>query len=71
MNMGAILVSKGFDSFNPLGPVISTDIDPKNTQVIARLNGKERQNANTSDLLFGVSELISYISETNRYLKVL
>lgn len=63
MNMGSILVSKGFDSFNPLGPVISTDIDPKNTQVIARLNGDERQNANTSDLLFEVSELISYISE--------
>ena len=63
MSMGAILVSKGFDTFNPLGPVISTDIDPKNTQIKARINGKEKQNANTSDLLFGVSELISYISE--------
>tara|TARA_Y100000590_G_scaffold193677_1_gene220107 strand:- start:6234 stop:7016 length:783 start_codon:yes stop_codon:yes gene_type:complete len=63
MSMGAILVSKGFDTFNPLGPVISTDIDPKNTQIKARINGKEKQNANTSDLLFGVSKLISYISE--------
>ena len=63
MNMGALLVGKGFDTFNPLGPVVATDLDPANVDVKARLNGEERQNANTSDMLFGVAELVSYISE--------
>ena len=63
MKMGALLVGKGFDTFNPLGPVVETDVDPGNVDVRARLNGVERQNANTSDLLFGVAELVSYISD--------
>ena len=63
MKMGALLVGKGFDTFNPLGPVVATGLDPTNLDVKARLNGEERQNANTSDMLFGVAELVSYISE--------
>jgi len=31
--------------------------------VTARLNGKQRQRASTSDLLFSVAELVSYISD--------
>ena len=63
MKMGALLVGKGFDTFNPLGPVIATGLDPTDLDVKARLNGEERQNANTSDLLFGVARLVSYISQ--------
>ena len=63
MKMGAMLVGKGFDTFCPLGPVIETDLDPNNVDVIARLNGELRQKANTSDLLFSVARLVSYISE--------
>ena len=63
MKMGAMLVGKGFDTFCPLGPVIATDLDPTNLDVMARLNGELRQNANTSDLLFSVARLVSYISE--------
>jgi 2-keto-4-pentenoate hydratase/2-oxohepta-3-ene-1,7-dioic acid hydratase in catechol pathway len=62
MAMGCLLICKGFDTFAPMGPVISTDIDPSNLGVKARLNGEERQNANTSDLLFSVPRLVSYIS---------
>ena len=64
MKMGAILVGKGFDTFCPLGPVIATGLDPTNLDVIARLNGELRQNANTSDLLFSVAKLVSYISDS-------
>ena len=63
MAMGALLVGKGFDTFNPLGPVVATGLDPTDLAVMARVNGVEKQNANTSDLLFGVAELVSYISQ--------
>ena len=63
MKSGAMLIGKGFDSFCPLGPVIETDLDPENVSVKARLNGKEKQNGNTSDLLFSAAKLVSYISE--------
>ena len=62
MKSGAMLIGKGFDSFCPLGPVIETTLDPDNVAVKARLNGKEKLNGNTSDLLFSASKLISYIS---------
>ena len=63
MAMGALLVGKGFDTFNPLGPVVTTRLDPTDLAVMARVNGVEKQNANTSDLLFGVADLVSYISQ--------
>ena len=63
MAMGCLLICKGFDTFAPMGPAICTDLDPGNLDVKARLNGEERQNANTSDLLFSVSRLIAYISD--------
>ena len=62
MKMGAMLIGKGFDTFCPLGPCITTDLDPGNLQVQARLNGQVKQNERTSDLIFSVAELISYIS---------
>ena len=63
MAMGCLLICKGFDTFAPMGPVIATDIDPSNLAVKARLNGEECQNSNTSDLLFSVPQLVSYISK--------
>ncbi|MDE0299362.1 MAG: fumarylacetoacetate hydrolase family protein [Candidatus Poribacteria bacterium] len=62
MQTGTMLIGKGFDTFCPLGPCISTDLDPGNLQVQARLNGDVKQNERTSDLIFSVAQLISYIS---------
>ena len=62
MAMGCLLVGKGFDSFCPLGPVVTTDLDPTNLDVKARLNGEAGQDFNSSDLLFSVAELVSYLS---------
>lgn len=62
MNQGALLIGKGFDSFCPLGPVIATGLDPANLKLGARLNGEKRQESSTSDLLFGVPQLVSYLS---------
>ncbi len=55
---------KSFDTFCPLGPWIETDLnDPDNCRIISRLNGKVMQNSNTSDLIFGTRELVSYCSK--------
>ncbi|WP_187972633.1 fumarylacetoacetate hydrolase family protein [Aquibium microcysteis] len=62
MDQGALLVGKGFDSFCPLGPVIATGLDPRSLRLGARVNGIERQSSSTADLLFGVAELVSYLS---------
>lgn len=62
MDQGCLLIGKGYDSFCPLGPVIATGLDPSDLLLKARLNGETRQSSRTSDLLFSVPELVSYLS---------
>jgi len=54
--------AKSFDTFAPIGPAIVTGIDPSVLTVESWLNGKRRQSSPTSDLLFSVPELVSFIS---------
>ncbi|MEY2470602.1 MAG: hypothetical protein QOF21_3300 [Actinomycetota bacterium] len=56
---------KSFDTFCPLGPDIVTadEIpDPQNLRIACRVNGETLQDSNTSEMIFGVAELISYCS---------
>ena len=56
---------KSFDTFCPLGPVLVTADelkDPQNLGLSCVLNGQVMQDANTSDMIFPVAELISYLS---------
>jgi len=55
--------AKGFDGSCPLGPWVETELDPIDIRVETRLNGEIRQAAQTSDMVFGVAELIEYITE--------
>jgi 2-keto-4-pentenoate hydratase/2-oxohepta-3-ene-1,7-dioic acid hydratase in catechol pathway len=55
--------AKGFDGSCPLGPWVETELDPNDIRVETRLNGEIRQGAQTSDMVFGVAELIEYITE--------
>jgi 2-keto-4-pentenoate hydratase/2-oxohepta-3-ene-1,7-dioic acid hydratase in catechol pathway len=55
--------SKGVDTFCPFGPCIVTGLNPDNLKIETRLNGKTVQSSNTSDLLFNVSQLISFVSK--------
>lgn len=55
--------SKGFDTFAPTGPCIETELDPRNVLLEAYLNGERKQQVNTGDLIFGVPELVSFISQ--------
>jgi 2-keto-4-pentenoate hydratase/2-oxohepta-3-ene-1,7-dioic acid hydratase in catechol pathway len=54
--------AKGSRTFNVVGPVLVTGLDYQNLQITGRLNGEERQGENTSDLLFDMHEMLSYIS---------
>lgn len=55
--------AKGFDTFCPLGPGIETELDPlEKLSIVCRVNGEVRQAGFTSEMIFGVSELIEFIS---------
>ncbi len=55
--------AKSFDSFCPVGPCIETNMDPSNVMVRAYLNGKQKQQSSTSQLIFSIPFLISFISK--------
>jgi 2-keto-4-pentenoate hydratase/2-oxohepta-3-ene-1,7-dioic acid hydratase in catechol pathway len=54
--------AKSFDTFCPLGPCIETDLNPFDLSLETYLNGKIRQQTRTSQLIFNVYELVSFIS---------
>jgi len=54
--------AKGSDTFGPVGPAVVTGLDYGNLQLTTRLNGAVMQSQRTSDLLFGVAEIVSYVS---------
>lgn len=56
---------KGFDTFCPVGPIVSDEIDPvagEPATVTTRLNGEVRQQGNTRDLIFPIAHLLRYIT---------
>ncbi len=54
--------AKGFDTFCPVGPWIVTDIDYRDLLVEGILNGEVKQSGRTSQMIFSIPYLISYIS---------
>lgn len=54
--------AKSFDTFCPFGPYIDTEFDPENKRVQSVLNGEVMQDGSTGDMLFGVGDLVSFIS---------
>jgi 2-keto-4-pentenoate hydratase/2-oxohepta-3-ene-1,7-dioic acid hydratase in catechol pathway len=61
-NDGQWTRAKGYDTFAPIGPWIETEADPDNLKLETYLNSELRQSASTSDLLFGISKLVNFIS---------
>ena len=62
---GQWLLGKTVDGFCPVGPWLRTPepgFDPQNLSIRGWLNGELRQENNTSDMIFGIAELVSYIS---------
>lgn len=54
--------AKGFDTFCPIGPVITDEINPNRVEVKLIQNGTVMQRGNTSMFLVPVQKLVSYIS---------
>lgn len=54
--------AKSFDTFCPLGPVIVDDIDADNLNIRLFLNGQVKQDSRTSNMIFNVKRIVSYIS---------
>src|SRR5260370_41762476 len=60
------MAGKTFDTFAPIGPeLVTTDKvpDPHALGIRLRLNGQIMQDSSTNQLVFGVAELIAYLSQ--------
>ena len=61
-------VRKGYDTFAPVGPLITTrdEIpDPQRLNLKLWVNGELRQSASTETMINGVSELVSFLSHVS------
>lgn len=57
--------AKGLDTFCPLGPVVVTAdeiLDPQNLSIVTTVDGVEKQNGSTADMIFSVRYLIAHLS---------
>jgi 2-keto-4-pentenoate hydratase/2-oxohepta-3-ene-1,7-dioic acid hydratase in catechol pathway len=62
---GQWLLGKSFDSFAPLGPALVTADEVGNAgdlRISLRINGRTMQDSRTSQLIFGIAQLVSYVS---------
>jgi len=57
-----IVRAKGSRGFNAVGPELVKGVDYKNVEITGRLNGEIVQGENSSDLIFGMEKMVSYIS---------
>lgn len=55
--------AKGFDSFCPFGPVIETDLDLDAATIQTFVNGKKKQSARATEMIFPVDVIIRWISQ--------
>lgn len=62
---------KSYDTFCPCGPVMTTAdeiTDPQNLAIKCRLNGEVMQDSHTSDMVFSIANMISYLSQSSTLL---
>ncbi|MGC2401954.1 MAG: fumarylacetoacetate hydrolase family protein [Acidobacteriaceae bacterium] len=55
--------AKGFDTFCPVGPLVTDEVNPATgIGISTRLNGQLRQDGNTRDFIFPIHQLMRYIT---------
>jgi 2-keto-4-pentenoate hydratase/2-oxohepta-3-ene-1,7-dioic acid hydratase in catechol pathway len=55
--------AKGFDTFCPLGPVVSDEVDvTSGIDVTTQLNGEQKQGGNTREFIFAIDAVLRYIT---------
>lgn len=60
------MIGKTSDGFCPIGPYLVTAdeiTDPQNLKLSTHVNGEQRQNSTTADMIFSCAEIISFISQ--------
>ena len=60
---GTSMRVKHFDTFCPIGPWITTGLDGDNLRIQCRVNGDTHVDGSTADMIWGVAELVSWMSE--------
>ena len=68
---GQWIRGKSFDTFCPLGPTLVTAdeiTNPQSLMIECRINDKQMQHSSTSDMIFTIPEIISYLSESTTLL---
>ena len=55
--------AKSADTFGPTGPFIETELDLSSFEILCRVNGKEVQHAEATDMIFDVPTAVSFISQ--------
>lgn len=53
---------RAFDTAAPLGPWIETEVDPRDIEMETVIDRKQRQSANTEQMIFDPYEIVSYLS---------
>jgi 2,4-didehydro-3-deoxy-L-rhamnonate hydrolase len=60
--------AKSRPTYTPIGPYLTTGIDPMNLDLWTKVNGHYEQQGNTSDMIFPVYEMLAYFSQHMRML---
>lgn len=63
---GQFTKGKSADTFAPVGPYLLTRegiVDPQDLSIWSEVNGEMRQQGNTADMVFGVKEIVSHLSQ--------
>jgi 2-keto-4-pentenoate hydratase/2-oxohepta-3-ene-1,7-dioic acid hydratase in catechol pathway len=62
---GQWVKGKSFPTYNPMGPVLVTgdEFEPDDVRVYCTVDGEKRQDSRTSDLIFGISHIVWYVSQ--------
>jgi 2-keto-4-pentenoate hydratase/2-oxohepta-3-ene-1,7-dioic acid hydratase in catechol pathway len=55
--------AKSFDTFCPIGPWIDTDFIPGTQRITATVNNESKQDAHLNQMIFGVPEIIQFVSQ--------
>ncbi|MDD2533817.1 MAG: fumarylacetoacetate hydrolase family protein [Eubacteriales bacterium] len=55
--------AKGFDTFCPIGPIVTDEVDPSDLQLTTKVNGHTRQHESTAQLIWSIGELLAFITQ--------
>src|SRR5438874_3220061 len=54
---------KSFDTYTPIGPFVHSEVDVSDLEITLRQNGEGKQGARTSQMIYSVSEIVSFASQ--------